>query len=466
MDVSIIMPVYNVEAYIEEALDSLLSQSYCMENVELIIVNDGSTDNSMNIINKKVKEFKSNNIIIINKKNEGASVARNIGLRQAKGKYIYFFDSDDKMHKDLISNCIKELEKNNLELLTFDGVNFYDGIDERNLRVEEYDRNEVLEETILTGEEFLNKYYLSGGYKVSVCIHIYRREFLLRNNLNFIERVCCEDENFTIKAILLSKRMKYINKKLFYRRIRNNSMTTKAIDNFKIESIKKVLKANVEFISSNKFNEKENIYRCIADRYDALLNLAIINIDNKKVFYIILDYIRFTYHIDEENKLLRSLIFIKINNFIEKYMDTKVYEFLLSNKIDLRMIIDEIQQYILKEKKNKAKMLIEKSNNEFIAIYGSGMIANNLIQILLESEGFSIDRLVLIDSFIDSNNKEKILGVPIINVKDVNKYNINVLVIGSLSAQKVMITNFKAAYKCINAPHIYTLNDDIIKIFA
>lgn len=465
MDVSIIMPVYNVESYIEEALDSLLSQSYCKEKVELIIVNDGSTDNSMNIINKKVKEFKSN-IIIINKKNEGASVARNIGLRQAKGKYIYFFDSDDRMHKDLLSNCIKELEKNDLELLTFDGVNFYDGIDQRSIRLEEYDRNEVLEETILTGDEFFNKYYLSGGYKVSVCIHVYKREFLLRNNLNFMEKVCCEDENFTLRAVLLSKRMKYINKKLFYRRVRNNSMTTKVIDNFKIESTKKVLKANVEFISGNKFNETENIYRCICDRYDALLNLAIINIDIREVFDIILDYIKFTDSINEEKKLLRSLTFIKINNFIEKYMDEKVYEFLLYNKIDLRMIIDEIQQYILKEKKNKAKILIEKSDNEFIAIYGSGIIANNLIHTLLESEGISIDRLVLIDSFIDSNSEEKFLGVPIINIKDVNKYNINVLVIGSLSAQKVMITNFKSSYKAINIPHIYTLNDDIVKIFA
>ena len=465
MDVSIIMPVYNVEAYVEEALDSLLNQSYCMENVELIIINDGSTDNSMNIINKKVKEFKSN-IIIIDKNNEGLSAARNIGLSYSKGKYIYFFDSDDKIHKNLISDCVKEMDKNNLEILTFDGVNFYDGIDKNNIKLEEYDRGEIAKEEVLTGEKFLSKNYLLGGYKASVCIHIYKREFLFQNNLSFIKGVCCEDENFTLKAILLSKRMKYINKKLFYRRIRSNSIMTKLVDEFRIKSIKKVLKANVKFINGNKFNETENIYRCICDRYDALLNLAIINIDIREVFDIILDYIKFTDSINEENKLLRSLTFIKINNFIEKYMDEKVYEFLLSNKIDLRMIIDEIQQYILKEKKNKAKILIEKSGNEFIAIYGSGIIANNLIHTLLESEGISIDRLVLIDSFIDRNSEEKFLGVPIINIKDVNNYNINVLVIGSLSAQKVMITNFKSRYKDINMPHMYTLNDDIIKIFA
>lgn len=465
MDVSIIMPVYNVEAYVEEALDSLLNQSYCMKNVELIIINDGSTDNSINIINEKVKEFKSN-IIIIDKNNEGLSAARNIGLSYSKGKYIYFFDSDDKIHKNLISDCVKEMDKNNLDILTFDGVNFYDGIDKNNIKLEEYDRGEIVKEEVLTGEKFLSKNYLLGGYKVSVCIHVYKREFLLRNNLNFMEKVCCEDENFTLRAVLLSKRIKYINKKLFYRRIRSNSIMTKLVDEFRIKSIKKVLKANVKFINGNKFNETENIYRCICDRYDALLNLAIINIDIREVFDIILDYIKFTDSINEENKLLRSLTFIKINNFIEKYMDEKVYEFLLYNKIDLRMIIDEIQQYILKEKKNKAKILIEKSDNEFIAIYGSGIIANNLIHTLLESEGISIDRLVLIDSFIDSNSEEKFLGVPIINIKDVNKYNINVLVIGSLSAQKVMITNFKSSYKAINMPHIYTLNDDSIKIFA
>ena len=95
--ISVVVPVYNVEKYVKECIESILEQSF--KNFELIIVNDGSTDNSLN----RVLEFKDDRIVLINQKNMGLSGARNTGIHHAKGKYITFIDSDDWISKDYLN---------------------------------------------------------------------------------------------------------------------------------------------------------------------------------------------------------------------------------------------------------------------------------------------------------------------------------------------------------------------------
>ncbi len=108
--VSIIMPCYNDAEYVQDAINSVLSQTY--NNYELIVINDGSSDNSINILSKY-----KNQIILINQKNQGASRARNSGLKRAKGEYIAFLDADDYWEKDFLNLMVAKAEKDNVKLV-------------------------------------------------------------------------------------------------------------------------------------------------------------------------------------------------------------------------------------------------------------------------------------------------------------------------------------------------------------
>ena len=118
--VSVIIPVYNVEEYLKEALESVVNQS--LKDIEIIIINDGSTDKSLRII--KGYATKDKRIKIINQKNQGQSIARNSGIENAKGKYIYFMDSDDYIALETLEVCYKKCEEYELEMIYFVAFHF------------------------------------------------------------------------------------------------------------------------------------------------------------------------------------------------------------------------------------------------------------------------------------------------------------------------------------------------------
>lgn len=119
--ISIIIPVYNVELFIEDCILSVLNQTY--KNLEIILINDGSTDNSGNICKKLSSQF--SNIILINKNNEGVSAARNDGIKISKGKYLTFVDGDDILASDYIEKSYKFLKENNL-MIVRNNYKFFD----------------------------------------------------------------------------------------------------------------------------------------------------------------------------------------------------------------------------------------------------------------------------------------------------------------------------------------------------
>ena len=120
--ISIIIPVYNVENYLSECLDSIISQT--LKDIEIICINDGSTDNSLKILQEY--KTKDNRITIIDKKNEGSGIARNLGMAGAKGEYIYFADSDDWLADcSVLEKIYNAAEKNCLDILIFGGYSCY-----------------------------------------------------------------------------------------------------------------------------------------------------------------------------------------------------------------------------------------------------------------------------------------------------------------------------------------------------
>lgn len=226
MKVSIIIPVYNVESYLEECLNSAINQT--LKEIEIICVNDGSTDSSLEILNK-YKE-KNYNLKIINQENKGISAARNEGIKVAQGKYVYFLDSDDYITLDAMKICYNEAEKNDLDILTFDAKCFMDPNYTGNTIDENYNRCDILDTNIYCGNEFYLISNNKGAYRSPVWLYFYNRKFIIENSLYFIEGIVHEDEVYTVNSLLLAKSIKYIPKKLFNRRFRDNSIMTSKLN--------------------------------------------------------------------------------------------------------------------------------------------------------------------------------------------------------------------------------------------
>lgn len=218
--VTIVIPAYNVEEYIDECVESAIKQTY--KNIEIIIINDGSTDNTK----EKISKYTDEKVKIFSKENEGLSATRNLGINKANGKYIYFLDSDDKMDLNLIEACVRAAEENNLDIVNFDGEIFYD--EENLIRKGDliYNKSKYLKSEVMTGREYFKLSNNKNVYSSMVCLYFFKKSFLEENNLTFKKGILHEDELFTAVALILNCKVKYINKVFFYRRIRRDSIMT------------------------------------------------------------------------------------------------------------------------------------------------------------------------------------------------------------------------------------------------
>lgn len=195
---SIIIPVYNVEQWLMRCLDSLFQQNMPEDEFEVIIVNDGSTDNSLDIAEK----FAANhtNVKIICQNNRGQSVARNTGLKKAMGEFVWFVDSDDFIEPMSIKPLLDYAIENNLDVMCFNLQRYYE--DGRTWR---YENPENTSNLITSGEEFVSIQHMPAGPWASIS----RRKFLTDNGLRFMEDIIHEDEEYTARTYYLAKRIAY-----------------------------------------------------------------------------------------------------------------------------------------------------------------------------------------------------------------------------------------------------------------
>lgn len=215
--VSIIIPVFNTARYLKQCFDSVLCQDI---EKQVIIVNDGSTDESPIIISDYARQYAE--IIVVNKVNGGLSSARNAGLEIAKGKFIGFVDSDDWIKENALKILINTAEEDNLDILAFEPILYYD---ENNMVPGS--RNTKLSHKIFDGEDFFNSSIRYRSLQVPVCFHLFRRELLDKNRFRFVEGIYHEDWQFTPRTYFKAKRIKYINKNLYYYRKGVTSITAK-----------------------------------------------------------------------------------------------------------------------------------------------------------------------------------------------------------------------------------------------
>ena len=199
--VSIIIPIYNSEEHIEICLNSILNQTY--RNIEIVLVNDGSTDNSLRIIRKYGKKY-GDKIKIIDQKNGGVSSARNVGLENATGYYIMFSDNDDYMEKNYIETYVDESSDNDIIIGGYIRKT-YDG------------------KTLFT-RKLVNK-VLCPYIQLASWGKLYKSTFIKKNNLHFLKTAIADDFYFNIFAYNLTNKIKVINNTGYYWMYNSNSLS-------------------------------------------------------------------------------------------------------------------------------------------------------------------------------------------------------------------------------------------------
>ncbi len=221
--VSVIIPIYNVEEYLEECLVSAINQT--LKEIEIVCVNDGTPDNSMDIVKKYQDDER---IVVVNKENGGLSSARNAGLAVAKGEYVYFLDSDDYILQECLENLYVDAKKNDLDIIYFDAESFYESkkLEREQAFYSNYYIREPKYEDVVSGIEIFEKWVEDNAFRTSVCLQLIRRDFLIENNISFCEGIIHEDNLYSLECIVEAKKVKHVAKQYFMRRLREGSIMT------------------------------------------------------------------------------------------------------------------------------------------------------------------------------------------------------------------------------------------------
>lgn len=252
--ISIIVPVYNVEKYIKRCVKSIMEQTY--SNIEIILINDGSTDRSCEICHELEKEDERIRLII-KEKNEGVSSARNAGLKAAKGEYIAFIDSDDYVSKDYIEVLLCLCMDNNAEISE---CMLYSGYDDNY----QFDNKKNEKEKMYSGVEYLRNIYSFSASEGFLC-KLYKKQ--LFEGIECPDRRIMEDVAVTYKVAYRAKKIVYLHKRLYYYYQSADSALRSRFELYKLKALQSYEERFNFFI---EIGEKE-LYERAQQQYEAVL---------------------------------------------------------------------------------------------------------------------------------------------------------------------------------------------------
>lgn len=299
--VSIIVPVYNVEKYIEKCLTSLVNQT--LEDIEIIVVNDGSKDNSKKIIEEFIQRYQKK-IVYLEKENGGLSDARNYGIPYAKGEYIAFLDSDDYVEKDTYKRMYELAKKEKSDMVECD---FY----------WEYPNKTKID----TGEIYHNKKEMLEKVRVVAWNKLIKREILEKSKIEFPKGYRYEDVEFTYKLIPYLEKVSFLKEPCIHYIQRENSISN--LQNARTKEIFDVLEHVINYYKDkNIYDEYEKQLEYIYARYLLCSSLLrIVKIKDKETRNNLLDVtwkkLNAKFPNWKENKILK-----KNNNVKNLYMKT------------------------------------------------------------------------------------------------------------------------------------------------
>ena len=373
--VSIIVPVYNASKYIRECLDSLINQT--LKEIEIICVNDGSTDNSLEIL--KEYEQKDSRIKIISKENGGAGSARNVGFQNATGEFINFIDSDDWLELNTFEELYAKSKNENLDVLMYLLINFKDDTNEE-YETDYYNLTCIdssFDNTVFDYEDISDKMF---NIAVSPCNKLINREFWKSLNYKFFEGVMFEDNPFFFNLFLEAKRISLIRKHYYHRRRREGSVMSlngkKLIDIMPMTD--EVVKVFIEKGLQHKYKTRLTNFKF----YSMKTFYNQINEEHKKLYFETMKNNIENIRSDNELfELFNSGLYSDTKKWFKTVLFTdnyKEFEFLLENDANkiIQKLSDEklLNQRLQKEKeemKNKFETLntkLTQKNNKLIEI--------------------------------------------------------------------------------------------------
>lgn len=318
MKLSIIVPIYNADKYLAECLDSILNQTFT--DYELILVNDGSTDNSINICRNY--QMKDSRIIVVDKENGGVSSARNLGLTKAQGEYIGFVDSDDYIDESMYSKLYNAATQNQADIVICKRVipnkqqNYGHG----------YPKNTVF--TFENNDKDWKELYYNGDIETFVTNKIFKKDFILNNNIKFEKYGLFEDRLFLADLYLKNPRLYYIDAPLyFYRAVKGSAVRRYCSERYEI--VKKIY-------------EKD---RCLNSKFDN--NIYILNINQTLI-----------------NSILSCIYQEKTNQYA--IFISKIKE--IQNSKEFRDMFFNIEQYPVYYKRRKIFKCLKNNNYFFLYI--------------------------------------------------------------------------------------------------
>lgn len=325
IDVSVIIPVYNSENYLEKCLNSLLRQT--LENIEIICINDGSTDKSLELLNKYAKE--DSRIKVISKENGGAASARNRGLDNVNGKYVAFVDADDWIDFDMLEKLYNLSESKKTDIIIFKMLDY----DEKNDKF--YKSNYY---KIKPLKKFNNKLFKTEDignklFKVttSTANKFYNAEFLKKSEAHFPEGLIFEDNPFFFDLMLKADKVFLLDEYIYYRRRRQSSVMSSINENY--FGIIPITNLVIDIFKNNNSLEKYKI---------GLFNFKIQSIRSR---YNIVEY------------KFKNNFFTMINEdlkvFINKYGENDVN-------------VEEGEYYVYEKFTNNFKDILNETNYNFV----------------------------------------------------------------------------------------------------
>lgn len=325
--ISVIMPVYNVEKYLRKSIESVLNQTY--QNFELLIVDDGSPDNSSEIIKEYIK--KDSRIKLLSKSNGGLSDARNFGLQHAKGEYIYFFDSDDYIEPNLLEKTVNVAIENNSDVVVFGYfVDYVDQQEKAHQSILISNGNGTYDSTTFNQININHNSLHMLGYAWN---KLYNFQYIKEHNYTFIKGVSLvEDILFNEKILTNAKSITFLDDKLYHYIQRNRQTLGKAFykDSYNLQL--RAVDARKTILTA--WNVPSNIIK----KNMLILEMNAIRFCCANLFYI-------------KNKL----------TFLEKYNYIKY----MTSKFNKRL---EYKQIVLDNKKDRFFLFLIKGKFNFFII--------------------------------------------------------------------------------------------------
>lgn len=266
IQISVIIPAYNVEQYIQECLDSVISQDNI--KTEIICINDGSTDSTESILEKYAEHF--SNVILYSQNNKGLSASRNKGIELASGRYVYFLDGDDILAEEgVLKKIVDCMDDYSLDLMECDAQSFYDtvAIREKNPNYEKMYQRTHEYGFFECGKDLIVRLYEDNEYYCSSCIRAYRKDFLKDNQIYFKEGILYEDNLHTLECFLKAEKVMHSNIIVMKRRIREGSITQSNVSYHNFFSYIKVYTGIIKLWEQYNDPKLENLFCGLCDNY-------------------------------------------------------------------------------------------------------------------------------------------------------------------------------------------------------